>query len=169
MIGNDIVDLHLTKTQSNWQRPKFLEKIFSHKEQNFIQQSENPELEIWKLWTRKEAAYKVFNRETGIRGFFPWKLECSIAEFRNGKFLGTVAIDDKIYFTETSLNEDFVYTIAVNSHELLDKIIEINSDYKIVKIDGLPFTVIGKKLVSITHHGRFERRITLQNDLNSNE
>ena len=50
MIGNDIIDLDLTKIQSNWQRPKFLEKIFTLKERNFIQKAENPELEVWKLW-----------------------------------------------------------------------------------------------------------------------
>ena len=164
MIGNDIVDLQLAKTQSNWQRPKFIQKIFSTSEQYYIRQSDNPELEIWKLWTMKEAAYKAYNRETGIRGFFPWKLECSVAEFHKGKFLGKVVIEDKIYFTKTILRDDFVYTIAANSLDSLEKIIEINSGEKIIKIDGLPFTVIGKKLVSITHHGRFERKIGLAND-----
>ena len=164
MIGNDIVDLKLAKAQSNWQRPHFLEKIFTIHEQEFIRKSENVELEIWKLWTMKEAAYKIFNRETKIRGFFPWRLECSIAEFLDGKFLGSVSIDDQIYFTKTIQNEDYVYTIAANSPSLLDEIIEINSNEKIIKIDGLPFTAIGKVLVSITHHGRFERRISLGAD-----
>ena len=164
MIGNDIVDLKLAKAQSNWQRPHFLEKIFTIHEQEFIRKSENVELEIWNLWTRNEAAYKIFNRETIIRGFFPWRLECSIAEFLDGKFLGSVSIDDKIYFTKTIQTEEYVYTIAANSPSLLDEIIEINSNEKIIKIDGLPFTAIGKVLVSITHHGRFEQRISLKAD-----
>ena len=33
MIGNDIVDLNLAKTQSNWQRKGFLERQFTKKEQ----------------------------------------------------------------------------------------------------------------------------------------
>lgn len=161
MIGNDIVDLQLAKTQSNWQRPRFIEKIFTISEQKFIQQSESPELEIWKLWTMKEAAYKIFNRETGIRGFFPWKLDCEIKDFRNGKFVGKVSISNKMYFTETIQNENYVYTIAASSIAHFEKIIEINLDDKIVKIDGLPFRTINKMPVSITHHGRFERRISL--------
>lgn len=164
MIGNDIVDLQLAKIQSNWQRPRFIEKIFTTSEQDFIRKSDNPELEIWKLWTMKEAAYKVYNRETGIRGFFPWKLECSVADFHKGKFLGKVVIEDKIYFTKTIFKDDFVYTIAANSLDSLEKIIEIDAGEKIIKIDGLPFTAIGKKLVSITHHGRFGRKIGLAND-----
>ena len=31
-IGNDIIDLKLAKTQSNWQRKGFLEKQFTQKE-----------------------------------------------------------------------------------------------------------------------------------------
>ena len=34
MIGNDIVDLDLARTQSNWQRKGFLDKIFTKKEKN---------------------------------------------------------------------------------------------------------------------------------------
>ena len=35
-IGNDIVDLNLAKTESNWQRKGFLEKQFTQKEQEEI-------------------------------------------------------------------------------------------------------------------------------------
>ena len=88
MIGNDIVDLKLASVESNWRRPNFITKIFTVSEQNFIARSKNPELEVWKLWSRKEAAYKIYNRETGMRGYFPWKLECSITEtFENKEFV----------------------------------------------------------------------------------
>ena len=126
MIGNDIIDLDLTKIQSNWQRPKFLEKIFTLKERNFIQKAEDPELEVWKLWSRKEAAYKI-------------------------------------YFTKTIFTENFVYTIAVKYLIFFSKITEVRTDEKIIKIDGLPCFENSLKPVSITHHGRFERKITLIN------
>ena len=164
MIGNDIVDLQLARTQSNWQRTRFVEKIFTNEEQDYIRQSENSELEVWKLWTIKESAYKIYNRETGIRGFFPWKLECEIEGFRDNKFVGKVSIDAKVYFTETIQDGDFIYTVAANSLQLIEKIIEIDLEEKIVKINGLPFITISKKPVSITHHGRFERRISLMDD-----
>ena len=161
MIGNDIVDLQLAKTQSNWHRPRFLEKIFTEEEREFIYISESPELEIWKLWSRKEAAYKIYNRETGIRGFFPWKLVCNIDEVRNGKFHGSVSIEDKIYFTETFVNNEFVYTVAANSLDLIAAIVDVNPQNEIIKIDSIPFNKCGLKPVSITHHGRFEKKITL--------
>ena len=161
MIGNDIVDLRLAKTQSNWQRPRFLEKIFTEEEREYINKSKNPEIEVWKLWTMKESAYKICNRETGIRGFFPWKLECLVSQFKEGKFHGSVSINDKIYFTEIFVNQDFVYTVAATSLDLIVTIVDVNPETEIIKIDGIPFVKNGLKPVSITHHGRYEKKITL--------
>jgi phosphopantetheinyl transferase (holo-ACP synthase) len=62
MIGNDIVDLSLAPKESNWKRKGFLDKIFTKNEQLRIIKSDNPENMVWNLWTRKEAAYKIFNR-----------------------------------------------------------------------------------------------------------
>ena len=62
MIGNDIVDLVQARFQSNWKRKGFVQKIFTQKEQELIFSSKNPENMVWNLWTRKESAYKIFNR-----------------------------------------------------------------------------------------------------------
>ena len=161
MIGNDIVDLHLAKVQSNWQRSNYLEKICTLKEQNFIRNCSNPEVELWKLWSRKEATYKIYNRETGIRGYLPWKLECSIPEDFEGQHRSTVTIEDKLYFTETVVNSDLVYTVAVSEVALFSQIISIERTHKIIKINDLPVLECSKIPVSITNHGRFERKITL--------
>jgi phosphopantetheinyl transferase (holo-ACP synthase) len=161
MIGNDIVDLALAKKESNWQRDRFLDKIFTVNEQLLIANAENPEIMVWNLWSRKEAAYKIYNRETGIRGFFPLKLECS---FENTTF-GTVSIKEKIYFTQSRIENDSIYTIAVAEKKHFDKIESITSAKEIFKINGIPFIIDSdskiKKLVSITHHGRFWKGITL--------
>lgn len=160
MIGNDIVDLKLARTQSNWKRKNFLSKIFTIEEQMFINQSTSPEIEVWKLWSRKEAVYKVYNRQTGIRGFFPWKLKCSI-ESSDASSFGIVSIDAIDYSTKTTCTADFIYTIAANSLEVFDKIIDVRNDYEVIKIDELPYMKFSLKPVSISHHGRFERKITL--------
>ena len=161
MIGNDIIDLQLARTQSNWQRPKYLEKIFTIDEQNLIKRAKNQELEIWKLWSRKEAAYKIYNRETGIKGYFPWKLKCSISKKTDSNPIDKVTIEDKCYYTKTYVNYNYVYTIAATSMCLFDKIFEINQNQEVIKINGLPCLKKNKKPVSVTHHGRFERKIGL--------
>ena len=161
MIGNDIVDLALAKKESNWQRNRFLDKIFTKNEQQLILNETNPEIMVWNLWSRKEAAYKIYNRETGIRGFFPLQLDCS---FENAT-LGTVSIKEKIYFTQSKIENDSIYTIAVAEKKHFDKIENINLAIEIIKINGIPFIIDSaskiKKPVSITHHGRFWKGITL--------
>lgn len=163
MIGNDIVDLALARKESNWKRNRFLDKIFTVQEQLLIADAEDPETLVWNLWSRKEAAYKIYNRETGIRGFFPLQVEC----FYENETLGTVNIKGKTYFTQSKIENDSVYTIAVVEKEHFKQIKSIDSTEEIFKTNGIPFTVdpVSKKekLVSITHHGRFWRGIILIN------
>jgi phosphopantetheinyl transferase (holo-ACP synthase) len=162
VIGNDIVDLALAKKESNWQRKGLLDKIFTQKEQFLIANADNPEVIVWNLWTRKEAAYKIYNRQTNIRGYFPLQLEC----FYESENLGTVCCNGNIYHTETKISDESIYTIAVSEKEYLMQIKKINSEDKISKNNGIPFIIEEftkiEKPVSISHHGRFWKGITLE-------
>lgn len=161
MIGNDIVDLDVARCQSNWQRKGFLDKIFTIKEQRLILDAENPELLVWNLWTRKEAAYKIFNRSAQIRAFIPLRIECNVIN----EFEGTISIDHQTYFTQTESKESSVYTIAVSESIFFSKIQILSNEAPILKENGIPFLmdpVTNKRNpVSITHHGRFWNGITL--------
>ncbi|MCZ8227894.1 4'-phosphopantetheinyl transferase superfamily protein [Flavobacterium sp.] len=161
MIGNDIVDLEVARCQSNWQRKGFLDKIFTINEQRLILDAENPELLVWNLWTRKEAAYKIFNRSTQIRAFIPLLLECNVIN----EFEGTISINHQTYFSQTEITESSVYTVAVSERLFFSKIQVLSSEQPILKEDGIPFLMDSisnkKNPVSITHHGRFWNGITL--------
>ena len=161
MIGNDIVDLALAKKESNWRRKGFLDKIFTQKEQFLIVNAENQDVMVWNLWTRKEAAYKIYNRQTNIRGYFPLQLEC----FYQSENFGKVCCHGNIYFTETKISEKCVYTIAVANTDYFRQVRNLNSEDKIGKTNGIPYIIDKcikiKKPVSISHHGRFWRGITL--------
>jgi phosphopantetheinyl transferase (holo-ACP synthase) len=161
MIGNDVVDLALAKKQSNWQRKGFLDKIFTEREQILIQKSKNKTTMVWNLWSRKEAVYKIYNRETDVRGYFPLKLEC----FYESPTLGTVCINKRTYYTQTHISEDKIYTIAVAENIRFEAIKILNSNVKISKTNGIPFLFDAfsktEKPVSISHHGRFWEGITV--------
>lgn len=161
MIGNDIVDLDLARIESNWQRKGFLDKIFTNKEQLLILDAKNPEVMVWNLWSRKEAAYKIYNRQTGIRGYFPLQLEC-IYENQN---LGTVTILGNTYYTQTEIHQEYIYTVAVVEKKLFEILIVLKPKETIYKANGIPNRIHldtqNSKLVSISHHGRFERKITI--------
>lgn len=161
MIGNDIVDLDLARKDSDWKRKGFLDKIFSLQEQSLIHDNSNPELMVWNLWSRKEAAYKIYNRETGINGYFPLRLQCHY----DGAYSGTVTIDDFVFYTRTEITDCYVYSVAVAHVDFFDKITDLAVAGDIKKENGIPYVwdSISNKTapVSKTHHGRFQRIITV--------
>lgn len=108
MIGNDIVDLKQAEKDSNWKRPRFLDKVFTEEEQQLILNSDTPSQIVWLFWSMKEAAYKIYVQQFAKRFFNPKKLKCSLISFEKG----TVIIENKSYFTTSEITEDFIYTVA---------------------------------------------------------
>ncbi len=98
MIGNDIIDLEKAKRESDWQRRGFLDKLFTSGEQQLIWSSGNAELMIWNLWSRKEAAYKIYNRQSGERFFSPRRFVCGV---------DSVIFEGHRYYTQTQINAEF--------------------------------------------------------------
>ncbi|QXP60541.1 4'-phosphopantetheinyl transferase superfamily protein [Olleya sp. HaHaR_3_96] len=109
MIGNDIVDLKQAAKDSNWKRPRFLDKIFTPREQQLIWSAKNQDQMVWLLWSMKEAAYKVNVQQFGKRFFNPKRLECTLLS----NFKGEVIIEDNRYFIESTITDDFIYSIAL--------------------------------------------------------
>jgi len=176
-IGNDIIDLKLAKTQSNWQRKGFLEKQFTQKEQDEILSSENPFLKVWLFWSMKEAAYKCYTQKFKERFFAPRKFECTAITKDNGM----VVFEENTFYTASIFNAFYISTIAREKKE--ETVIfsaiglpsEIDLDLKIklaaeivVSVEGIEKrkTTIGAPLFyyqeelltkscSISHHGNY--------------
>ena len=108
MIGNDIVDLKVASLESNWKRPRFLDKVFSPKEQSLIKHSENQSQMVWLLWSMKEAAYKIYVQQCGERFFNPKKLKCELIS----KNEGLVTFNGNQYLTKSELSHLFINTFA---------------------------------------------------------
>jgi len=173
MIGNDIIDLQLAKTQSNWKRRGWLQKLYSTTEQEYILNAGNPDIEVWMLWSRKEAAYKAHQRRFALAPKFnPKDFVCTPG--------GDVRIKNNVYATKTKVTKDYVYSTAtanevdlssilfkenVNLIDELKKvygqILEVPSTSISIKKNGynIPFLYVNQKktsiLTSLTHHGRF--------------
>ncbi len=167
MIGNDLVDRLLATTESNCNRKGWQDKIFTQKEQFYLATVDDKEAMIWILWSCKEAAYKVYNRQTKIRAFMPLQLECSDMRLKNGYVVGKVAVMGLTLYTKTLVTTDFIHSIAVSDKSLFAKIrIDFSKqnslfkDYEVKKDDfGIPFFRHQKtgfeKIASISHHGRY--------------
>jgi phosphopantetheinyl transferase (holo-ACP synthase) len=165
MIGNDIVDLALAQKESNWKRKGFLDKIFTLNEQLLILNDRNPTIMVWNLWSRKEAAYKIYNRKTQIRGYFPLQIECFDLDSIGGFTFGKVAVKDQIYYTKTEIKTQFIHTIAVENVQYFDRIKILKTRKNIQKNNGIPNYFEGynsvSRPVSISHHGRFQQIISI--------
>ncbi|WP_431132932.1 4'-phosphopantetheinyl transferase family protein [Psychroserpens mesophilus] len=114
MIGNDIVDLKQAAKDSNWKRPRFLDKIFTPKEQLFISASESKAQMVWLLWSMKEAAYKAYVRETECRFFNPKRIQCQLMLHNQG----IACIDKKSYYLKSVITSEYVHSIAVKAETL---------------------------------------------------
>ncbi|MDR6733336.1 4'-phosphopantetheinyl transferase superfamily protein [Sphingobacterium sp. 2149] len=166
MIGNDVIDLVKSRNDSNWRRQGFVSKLFNTHERILIENSQNPEIEVWLLWSMKEAAYKIWNRQTGIRMYMPKRLRCSVIESSPCYAVGEVACEGNRYYTETFICSDFIHTIAVEELIYLEHILEITRDEISKDSFGIPGISIKDQNVvlpvSVSNHGRFERIVTIK-------
>jgi phosphopantetheinyl transferase (holo-ACP synthase) len=165
MIGNDVVDLALARQESNWKRKGFLEKIFTEKEQLLIKNAMNSEVMVWNLWSRKEAAYKIYNRKTLIRGYFPLQIECFDLETIARTTYGKVYINKQVYYTKTTISSQLINTIAVENATDFAAVKTLKNRKNIQRIERIPSLFNDRtstlQPLSISHHGRFERIITI--------
>lgn len=147
MIGNDIVDLLQAAKDSNWQRNGFLDKLFTAEEQFLISSDIHPPMMVWLLWSMKESAYKIDSRETKLRLFAPVKLVCKNLIVHDSQATGNVWCNDRIYYTRSQFNEDYVHTLAGEQEDDLDRasvqIMDYHEEYRISNPQ------------SVSHHGRY--------------
>lgn len=164
MIGNDVIDLAQSRIESNWQRKGFVEKLFIAEEQQYIQDYDKPEIMVWLLWSMKEAAYKIYNRQTKIREFSPKKLSCSLDFIDCNLALGKVICNENRYYTKSIFSLESIHTVAVDNFANINNVIEVENQEIIKDENGIPFLKVDNILcdISISHHGRFEKSVTMR-------
>lgn len=150
MTGNDIVDLNQARKESNWQRKGYLEKLFTHSERFLIHTAENPEMMVWLFWSMKEAAYKIGSKETTIRSFAPAAISCSNLVLHQKTASGNVTFEGKNYFTESSILESYIHTLAVTEQTLLREVSIRISPYNVADT-----AYKSSKPVCVSHHGNY--------------
>lgn len=183
MIGTDIIDIDETKKMSNWVRPRFLEKLFTLKEQELIHNSEDKFTMVWHLWSMKEAAYKLYTQIQPSRFYNPKQFQCEINDknfkvtykefncFVNSKITSQYILSEA-RFIESEMTSKCIELLCssykrqskITKEALLVSVSEqfkiLKSNLKIVKSEfGIPSIYHNsKKLnvgISISHHGNY--------------
>jgi phosphopantetheinyl transferase (holo-ACP synthase) len=166
VIGNDVVDIVQSRIESNWQRPGFLQKIFTPEEQQLILNSIESEIMVWLLWSMKEAAYKIYNRQTRVRKFMATGLQCRVRLKEPDYYTGQVLCFENLYYTRSTIEHNTIHTVAVTCLQDLDNVIEIENKGILKDVHGFPYLLTGFQnqfqSVSISHHGSLEKVVTLK-------
>lgn len=170
MLGNDIIDRELAMTESNWQRKGWVNKIFTGKEQELIAASAEKELLVWLMWSMKEAAYKIYHRESKEMFYAPHKFSCFDISIKHNIASGCVRFKQNTYNTSSTISFSFIHTIAIitnYSGGLNVYIQEKNNPEDTFRLpcklfkdkNGIPYSKDPKGRIrnaSKSHHGRFE-------------
>jgi len=161
MIGNDVIDLNAARCDSNWQRAGFLQKLFSCKEQDIILMSRNPEIMVWVLWSMKEAAYKIYNRQTGIREFIPHKLLCADVAVNQYSISGNVFCNSHQFYASGIITNSFVHTICTDCPDNVQFIKNCTKAAILKDNNNLPYVISNgfKRPASVSHHGKFYKAV----------
>lgn len=128
MLGNDIVDLQFAKVNSRWQEQRFLDKLFTTEEQDFILSDGNRFENIWRLWSMKESAYKIIARAEDVVRFNPKAYRCTT----NSHNKGDVEYQNLSISTFTEKDNKFIHTTAFLNTNWTSKVIQLSdSDVKL--------------------------------------
>tara|TARA_R110002072_G_scaffold195782_1_gene353072 strand:- start:65 stop:634 length:570 start_codon:yes stop_codon:yes gene_type:complete len=183
MVGNDIVDIAEAKRTSNWQRPRFLDKLFTTKEKALILNSADACTMVWRLWSMKEAAYKLYIQLNPNRFYAPKLFQCTVFGchgkvkykafeclvttkttlhyvhseaylYDNNRLSACIQLKDNSYNTQSLSVKEALLT------NIYKKLNLIKSELRIEKSDfGIPSVYCNtKKLdlsISISHHGHY--------------
>ncbi|TDQ06383.1 4'-phosphopantetheinyl transferase family protein [Pedobacter metabolipauper] len=148
MIGNDIVDLNQALKDSDWNRKDYLKKIFTAEEQFMISSGTCSNLLVWLLWTMKESAYKVHARKFKLREFAPLKISCRNLIVHEHHAIGEVNYDEELYYTSSTLQTDYIHTLAA-----IDQTDLTLAKVMISAYDTSDYRSTGP--ASVSHHGKY--------------
>jgi phosphopantetheinyl transferase (holo-ACP synthase) len=118
-----VVDLKEPANAGKSQNSRFLKKILTNAEIEFIQHAENPDVALWSHWVCKETAYKVIKKTFPDAAFLPRQWQVTFSKPKLLYLEGEVKIPDrgKVYIRLFS-NSNYVHCVGADKFEALNKI-----------------------------------------------
>ncbi|MGA9112130.1 MAG: 4'-phosphopantetheinyl transferase superfamily protein [Smithella sp.] len=123
-VGNDVVDLSEPANAGKSKNSRFLKKILTDAEIEFINNTERSEAALWSFWACKEAAYKVKIKSFPGIPFIPRRWQVVFNKLQSEYSDGEVIIPGKgsVYIRYFS-NLQYVHCVGADSSTVLDKLI----------------------------------------------
>lgn len=109
--GNDIVSFK--DAEAKHEDVRWINKNFNLLEKEFIQQSKQPFITLWKFWSFKESAYKVILKKEGKRFLNARKIKIDCSKTKDNLF--KVYYQDYELWVKTFKHEQYVHSICSSS------------------------------------------------------
>lgn len=123
-VGNDVVDLKEPANVGKSKNSRFLKKILTDAEIEFIKNAENPDVALWSLWACKETAYKVIKKSFPDTAFIPRRWPVTFNKTKTKYLDGEVMIPDAGgVFIRLFSNPQYVHCIGADNPAALNKLI----------------------------------------------
>jgi len=119
-----VVDLKEQGNTGKSRDSRFLKKILTDAEIEYIKNAASPDLALWSLWACKETAYKVVKKYLPDTAFVPRRWNVVFKINQSGYAEGEVGIFGKggVYFRLFS-NSDYVHCVGTDNVAKLDKLV----------------------------------------------
>ncbi|MCX5849518.1 MAG: 4'-phosphopantetheinyl transferase superfamily protein [Deltaproteobacteria bacterium] len=123
-VGNDVVDLKEPANAGKSRDSRFLKKILTNAEIEFVQNAGNSDAALWSHWACKETAYKVVKKSFSDVAFLPrqWPVTFRMTKSKYSDGEVTIPGKGKIYIRLFS-NSQYVHCIGADVLTALDKLI----------------------------------------------
>ena len=123
-VGNDVVDLKEPANAGKSRDSRFLKKILTDAEIEYVKNADNPDMELWSLWACKETAYKVIRKYLSETAFVPRRWQTVLNKTHSEYSEGEVVIlgKDGVYIRLFS-NRDYIHCVGADNLTVLDKLI----------------------------------------------
>lgn len=108
MIGNDVVDLRDPDARPGASRARFDARVFAPAERDRLDRAGRPEVERWRLWAAKEAAFKAARRARPALVFAPSRFRVEPRDAAHGR----VTIEGSSFEIVWTGDDDAVHAVA---------------------------------------------------------
>jgi len=138
VIGNDIIDWSIARTQHQKLRQRCLEKLFNPPEIDAIKHSKHPLRTYWVLWSVKESAYKAWQRETNAHPIYnPKAFHINGYSKSLNQMVSTIRIEAFSINVKTELNADYIYSYC-------DGIAVLNAVFTLIEWNRYKIQLLGQ-------------------------
>jgi phosphopantetheine--protein transferase-like protein len=123
-VGNDVVDLKDAENLGKSGNSRFLKKILTDAEIEYVKNADNPEAALWSIWACKETAYKVIKKSFPDAAFVPRRWQVVFTKSKSEYSEGEVVAlgKDRVYIRLFS-NTQYVHCVGAANVKVLDKLI----------------------------------------------